>query len=126
MSKTLSLLGLILFNSAIAFGQYAEFSFDKKVYKFDSVEEGDQLEHTFEFTNTGEAPLIITDYKVECTCTKAIYSNKPIMPGESSNIKVTFDTEGKIGWQYRKIILYANTKKTPTSIEIRVKVLTKE
>jgi hypothetical protein len=114
---------LIIFNSAIVSEQYAEFSFEKRIHKFKPVKEGKTIEHTFKFTNTGDEPLIISNYSVECDCTKAEYSNAPIMPGEAGEIRVTFDTKGKIGWQYRKILLYANTKKTPYWIEIRVKVI---
>lgn len=116
------LLLTLLMNSAIAFGQLAEFSFSEKIQKFPEAKAGAQLEHVFEFKNTGTEPLIITKYEVDCTCTKAEYSKEPIMPGAASSIKITFDTTGKMGWQYRKIALYANTKKTPSTIEIRVKV----
>ncbi len=116
------LLLTLLMNSAIAFGQLAEFSFSEKVHKFQEVKAGAQLEHVFEFENTGNEPLIITKYDVDCTCTKAEYSKEPIMPGAKSNIKISFDTTGKMGWQYRKIELNANTKKNPSIIEIRVKV----
>jgi hypothetical protein len=117
------LLFTITLNSATVFGQFAEFLFEEEVYKFDKTNEGDQLSHTFKFTNSGDAPLIISKYKVECTCTVATYSKNPILPGEEGTIEVTFDSYEKIGWQYRQIELYANTKKSPTIIEIRVKIL---
>ena len=113
----------LLINSAIAFGQYAEFDFLKRVHKFDPAEEGVVLEHDYAFTNSGDEPLIISEYKVACTCTKVEYPKKPILPGESGIIKLTFDTEGKIGWQYRLIELHANVKKSPYKLEFRVKVL---
>lgn len=112
----------MILNSAIVLGQYAEFSFDKRIHKFDEVQEGEQLTHTFKFENKGLVPLIISNYNVECDCTKAIYSKEPIMPDDHGEITITFDTKGKIGWQYRKIQLHANTKKSPYWIEIRVKV----
>ena len=113
---------IMILNSAIVLGQYAEFSFDERIHKFEEVNEGAQLEHTFTFTNKGKAPMVISKYDVECDCTKAIYPKEPILPGEEGEILITFDTTGKLGWQYRKIQLYANTKKTPYWIEIRVKV----
>jgi hypothetical protein len=109
-------------NSAIAYGQLAEFYFDSRIHKFEAVKAGVNLEHTFEFTNTGKEPLIISNYEVDCPCTKAEYSKEPVMPGQKASIKVSFDTKDKLGWQYRKIALYANTKKSPTHIEIRVRV----
>ncbi|MCB0761494.1 MAG: DUF1573 domain-containing protein [Flavobacteriales bacterium] len=116
----------IILNSATVFGQFAEFSFEETVHKFPKTVEGEQLSCVYSFTNTGTEPLIISSYKVECTCTKAEYSKAPIMPGESGEITVTFDTNGKIGWQYRTVSIYANTKETPTEIEFRVKVIPKE
>ncbi|MFK7757344.1 MAG: DUF1573 domain-containing protein [Flavobacteriales bacterium] len=113
---------IMILNSAIVLGQYAEFSFDERTHKFEEVIAGAQLEHTFTFTNKGEVPLVISKYDVECTCTKAIYSKEPILPGETGTIRVTFDTEGKLGWQYRKILLHANTKKSPYWIKIVVNV----
>jgi len=113
---------IITLNSAIVHGQYAEFSFDKRIHKFEEVDEGTQLEHVFTFENKGDVPMVISKYEVECDCTKAIYPKEPILPGENGELMVTFDTIGKLGWQYRKVQLYANTKKPPYWIEIRVKV----
>ena len=113
----------MIINSATVLGQFAEFSFDKKVKKFPPTEEGVELSHEWAFTNTGDQPLIITNYKVACTCTQVEYPKEPIPPGESGVIKMTFDSEGKMGWQYRTIQLFANTKKSPIEVEFRVKVL---
>ncbi|MEZ7940947.1 MAG: DUF1573 domain-containing protein [Flavobacteriales bacterium] len=113
---------IMILNSAIVLGQYAEFSFDERIHKFEEVHEGTQLEHVFTFENKGDVPMVISKYEVECDCTKAIYPKAPIMPGEREEITITLDTKGKFGWQYRKILLYANTKKTPYWIEVRVKV----
>jgi hypothetical protein len=112
----------ILLNSAIASGQFAEFSFSERICKFDAVQEGTPLSHNFTFTNTGEVPLVITGYHVECSCTRAEYPKEPVMPGQQGIIHVAFDTRGKTGWQYRKILLDANTRKGSEYVEIRVKV----
>lgn len=121
-----SLILLTLLNSAAVYGQYAEFSFSDRVHKFPHTQEGEVLEHNFSFVNTGDQPLIISNFKVSCSCTKVSYPNRPIMPGDTASVQVRFDTEGKIGWQYRPIQLFANTKKSPSEIEIRVKVIPKE
>lgn len=115
---------LIILNSAIAFGQSAEFSFDRRVFKSDPIREGEELQYSWEFINSGDEPLIISHYKVECTCTKVDYPKVPVMPGEKAEISMRFDSAGKSGWQYRKIQLFANTDKNPTEVEFRVKVLT--
>jgi hypothetical protein len=92
------------------------------VYKPDPVVEGVLIEHILGFTNSGKAPLVIPGYEVSCSCTKAYFPSEPIMPGDMAEIKVTFDSEGKIGWQYRTVVLQANTRK-PREVEIRVKVM---
>lgn len=120
--KRFIFLMAILLNSATVFGQFAEFSFDKKVVKFPETIAGKKLEMDFAFTNTGNVPMIISDYRVTCHCTTVDFSDDPILPGQKGKIHVTFDSEGKIGWQYRVIQLYANTKKEVTEVEFRVKI----
>src|SRR3989338_6141876 len=63
---------LLVLNSAFGFGQTAEFFCDHPVHKFPKTQEGVQLKYTFEISNTGKAPLIISDYDVACTCTRHI------------------------------------------------------
>jgi hypothetical protein len=115
-------VAFVLLNSAIVSAQYAEFSFAQKVQKLDAIEEGTSLSLEFPFTNSGTQPLVITEYKVQCSCTKVYYPKEPILPGEKGVIEVEFDSLGKTGWQYRKILLTANTKKGIDEIEFRVKV----
>lgn len=116
----------ILLNSAVASAQTAEFSFSKKIHKFESIREGTPLSMDYPFTNSGSVPLIISDYKVQCTCTKVTFPKEPVLPGESGVIRVEFDSAGKIGWQYRTILLYANVASGADELEFRVKVKPKE
>src|SRR4051812_23548529 len=44
----------------------------------------------FEFTNTGETPVLITSVQASCGCTSSNYSKTPILPGESTKITATF------------------------------------
>lgn len=117
---------IIALNSALGFGQVAEFSIDKSVHKFPVTKQGEQLSHDYMITNTGDEPLIISDYKVGCTCTKAMLPEKPIQPGETFPLTVTFDTNEKYYYQDRTIILVANTKKQLHKIRFKVKVVPNE
>ena len=114
---------IIVLNSALGFGQAAEFQFKEDSHRFSDTVEGVLLEHDFVFTNTGKTPLIFSDYKVECPCTKVILPKKPIAPGETDRLKVTFDTKGKYYYQDRIIYLKANTKKGTHKIRIKVNVI---
>lgn len=46
---------------------------------------------SFEFTNTGDAPLIITNVLSTCGCTVPTKPNEPIMPGKSGKIDVKYN-----------------------------------
>ena len=116
---------IIALSSALGFGQEAEFSIDKAVVKFAKTYEGVLLEHQFKITNTGSVPLILSDYKVECSCTKAYLPKNPILPGETYDVKVTFDTKGKYGFQDRIIYLKTNSKKKTEQLRFKVNVIPK-
>ncbi len=113
---------IILLNSALVFGQAAEFSFIETEHKFEKCEEGEQLQHNFVFTNTGSEPLFITNIKVNCMCTKTRFPMKPVPPGAQDSIQVFFDTQGKGGYQIRDLEIFANTSPNPTKIRFKVHV----
>jgi len=104
----------------------AVFSFvGKTMFQFPDTLEGKQLSHAFKFKNTGSEPLVITDFKVACSCTKAIFSKAPILPNETSEIIITFDTKGKYGYQDRVIKIFSNAEKNPIKLRIKTFVFTK-
>lgn len=114
---------IVALTSALGFGQEADFSIDKAVFKFPETIEGKVLEHYFVITNNGDMPLIISDYKVDCPCTKVVLPKKPISPGESYRMKLTFDTKGKYYFQDRIVYLKDNTKKGTHKLRIKVNVI---
>ncbi len=117
---------IIALNSAPGFCQEAEFGLKKSLHKFPTTKQGTILTHDYLITNTGDKPLIISDYKVSCTCTKAILPENPIAPGDSFALQVSFDTKEKYYFQDRTILLITNTKKQTHSIRFKVKVVPNE
>lgn len=115
-----------LFVSTIMFSQSAEISVDKALIKFDKTIEGKMLKHNYIITNTGNAPLIISDYKVACPCTKLDLPKNPILPGETFALKLSFDTKGKYYQQDRAIYLQTNTKKGTYKLRMKVTVIPKK
>lgn len=85
--------------------------FDKTVYDFGTVADGAVVETTFILTNVGKSALVITDAKTTCGCTVPSWpKNKPILPGETTEIKVKFNTAGKGGGrQVKDVTLFTNT-----------------
>jgi hypothetical protein len=118
-----SLIFALLLFVLNAFSQgKAEITFEKEVLKLGKVKEGEILNFEYPFINTGNEPLLISEIKVACTCTKFDYPKNPIAPGEKSSIKVSFDTHNKIGYQDRTLEIYYNSKKSPKIIRFKVDV----
>ncbi len=103
--------------------EVAAISFTQTEYNFGEVESGDVVEHVFAFTNSGEAPLIISNAKASCGCTVPEWPKDPIAPGAEGKIKVRFDTKGKSGVQNKVVTITANTQ--PSQSEVLIKGMVK-
>lgn len=75
----------------------------------------------FHFTNTGNQPLIITDAKVECSCTTVEFPKQPVAPNQSGVVVVLFDTKTVYDRQDRIVELLSNAK--PVKIRFKGVVL---
>lgn len=85
-----------------------EAKFDKMFHDFGKATEGEQVETVFVLTNTGKEPIIIKSHEVQCGCTTPTYSKEPLMPGKSTNIKVGFNTNGKMGINDKTVKIFTN------------------
>lgn len=103
-------------------GPLPTFSFAEETHDFGNINEGDVVEHIFKFTNTGEAPLIISSAKGSCGCTVPEWPKEPIGVGEEGEIKVKFNSRKKPGTQNKTVTITANTFPTQTRIKIRAEV----
>lgn len=86
----------------------AEIHFENTAQDFGTIYQGQTASMTFVFDNIGEEPLIIEDVKSSCGCTAAAASSSEIMPGESGEIKVTFDSTGRLGKESKPIHVHTN------------------
>ncbi|MFD2513897.1 DUF1573 domain-containing protein [Pontibacter locisalis] len=94
-------------------------SFAETTYDFGTVKQGEVVEHTFEFTNTGKSPLIIESASASCGCTVPESPKEPIAPGETGKIKVQFDSKGKVGQQSPVVTVRANTVPNITQVTLK-------
>jgi len=104
-------------------GPLPAFSFENELHDFGTIKDGDVVEHTFKFTNNGEAPLIITDAKATCGCTVPAWPREPIPVGGDGEIKVKFNSKNKPGVQNKTVTLTANTWPTTKRVKIRANVV---
>lgn len=96
----------------------AKMTFASVEYNFGEVSEGKVVEHTFEFTNSGKVPLLISDARSTCGCTVPEWSETPIAPGEKGKIKVRFNTTGKVNEQHKQVTITANTYPSETFVSL--------
>lgn len=97
-------------------------TFEEKTYEFGDIHQGDVVEHTFKFTNTGDTPLVITNVTTTCGCTAPKWPKEPIQAGDEGEILVKFNSRGKRGVQNKPITVYSNAPQT-TKISITTNVL---
>ena len=85
-------------------------------FAFGKIKKGDHKEHTYEITNTGTNPLIISQVKPGCGCTVPDYTKEPIMPGKKGKITLKFDSSNFDGVVQKQAEVFANLEKAPITI----------
>ncbi len=84
--------------------------FEVEEYDYGTITAGDVVDYTFKFTNTGKGDLVISNAKASCGCTVPYWPKEPIPPGESAEIKVSYNSKGKSGKQKKSVTITANTQ----------------
>jgi hypothetical protein len=101
-------------------------TFEEREFDFGTIEQGTPQEHTFVFTNTGEAPLIITNATSSCGCTVPDYpKNVPIQPGEQAELVVKFNGTG-MNQVIKTVTLNTNTASGQEMLRIKAFVNPKD
>jgi len=116
---------LILFVGLLSLGvsaqeKVAKIEFETEVIDYGTIEKGSDGVRVFKFTNTGNAPLIISNVKSTCGCTVPKKPDGPIMPGETGEISVKYDTN-RVN-PIRKTITVTSNADTP-SVALKIKGL---
>lgn len=98
---------------------YPEMTFEETEYDFGTIEQGTNVEHVFEFTNTGKAPLVITNATSTCGCTTPdVPKNESIAPGETRQMTVKFNGSGQ-GQVTKTVTISANTESGTEKLQIK-------
>lgn len=106
-------------------GKYPVMTFKKVMHDFGTINEGDKVETVFEFTNSGEADLIISNAKGSCGCTVPEFPKEPIKPGETKKMTVTFNSQGKPNQQQKTVTIDCNTASGKETLTIKANVIPK-
>lgn len=100
----------------------ATIEFNKKEHDFGIINEGDVVETTFSFKNTGKSELIITNATAPCGCTVPSWPKEPIAVGDTGEILVKFNSSGKPNKQSKTVTLTTNTAAGKEQVVIRAQV----
>lgn len=92
-------------------------------HDFGTVEQNSSSTKTFQFTNSGTNPLVITNAKGSCGCTVPDWPKEPILPGATGEITVTYNPGMKEGDQNNTVTITANTNPPSTIIRIKANVV---
>jgi len=107
-------------DNASSEGPVMEFS--DTVVDYGTIEQNSEPFRVFKFSNTGNEPLVIKHAKGSCGCTVPTYPKEPILPGESNEVKVRYDTK-RIGKFTKTVTLTTNEEVGKRVITIKGEVL---
>ncbi|MEO8234481.1 MAG: DUF1573 domain-containing protein [Flavobacterium sp.] len=91
-------------------GEYPKIEIENSDFDFGDITQGDKVSHVFKFKNTGKTDLVILDAHASCGCTVPEWTKTPIKNGESGEVKISFNSDGKMGLQQKTVTLRTNTE----------------
>lgn len=103
-------------------GKLPVIKFDSMEHDFGTIKSGEKVEHIYKFTNEGTADLVVSNVKASCGCTVPSYTETPVKPGGSGEIKVKFDSTGKSGNQSKQVTVTLNTEKGTEVLNFKANV----
>jgi hypothetical protein len=101
----------------------AKLTFREPKFDFGYVNHGDSVVHDFKYYNTGKKTLLITDVNTSCGCTSSRVMKDKLEPGDSSILRVVFNSKDREGFQEKSVIVFANTFPPQTQVTISGTVL---
>jgi hypothetical protein len=100
-------------------------TFQESEYNFGDIHQGEKAEHVFAFENSGNEPLILSNVNTTCGCTATNWPRDPIAPGGTGEIKVVFNSAGKMGTQTKVVTVYSNAVNSQAKVRMVGNVLPK-
>lgn len=94
-------------------------TFETREYSFDTLIEGDVINYSFKFKNTGNAPFEVVSAQASCGCTRPSFPFLPIEPGQEGVIGVTYDSRTKSGEQIPKIEVQTDFQDYPIALFLK-------
>lgn len=109
-------LGIARLREASAEEGRPRLQIESAVYNFGTARQGDKVTTTFKLKNAGTAELLIQRVVAACGCTSTTPGKEKLAPGESTDIKVTFDTTGFTGEKLKTVRVFSNDPDQPAAV----------
>ena len=97
--------------------------FDRETHHFGRIPgRGGKVSCEFPFTNRGTAPLVITRIVTSCTCTKGSFPKRPVAPGGTGTVTITYDPAQQQGVFFKAIQVYSNDGRKRVIVTVKGEV----
>ena len=101
-------------------------TFDKTDHDFGKINEGDgKVTTIFTFKNEGMEPLVLSNVRASCGCTTPKWPREPIEPGQTGEITVTYNPNGRPGRFTKTVTITSNATEPTTRVTIKGEVIPK-
>ena len=121
MKKVFSLLVMLALVAVVAKAQKVGgpvMTFEKTEIDYGTIAQGSDPLRKFKFKNTGTEPLVIKGARGSCGCTVPNYKKEPVMPGETAEIEVRYDTQ-RVGPFTKTVTIESNEGDQPRVLTIK-------
>lgn len=114
----------LIFIATYSFAQPVEvLKFNEENHDFGLIKEVDgPAEFKFDFTNTAQEPVKITNVRASCGCTTPAWTREPVMPGEKGFIKVAYNPRNRPGAFHKTLTVSTDSKQSTIVLRIQGKV----
>lgn len=124
--KRISFILLLINAFVFVYSQKPVIEFETKVWDFGKFNEKDgKVTYDFKFTNTGDAPLVVSRVQASCGCTTPSWTKAPIEPGKAGSITVSYNPAGRPGVFTKSIVVYSNASEQQSTLLIKGEVITR-
>ena len=124
--KRTFLVNALLVLCSLVFAQQPVITFEKMSHDFGKINEADgRVSTIFSFKNEGMAPLVLSNVRASCGCTTPTWTKTPIEPGQTGNITVTYNPNGRPGRFQKTITVTSNATEATVKLTIKGEVIPK-
>lgn len=120
------IMSTLLLIAGVMFAQQPVITFTKTEHDFGKINEEDgRVTTIFEFKNEGMEPLVLSNVKASCGCTTPSWTRTPVEPGQTGNISVTYNPNGRPGRFQKTVTITSNATVPSTRVYIKGEVIPK-